>query len=137
MVDNKTLTDIIYQYKNTTFSWGEFDCCIFTVKVVEEFTNRNLPYWKEIINYKDRKGSMKALAKIGCKELKDLPNVILGNPIKSIEKVKLGEPVYLTREDTGEGLLGICNGTRAYFVNRPVGITARKIEECEFCWSID
>lgn len=133
----KTLSDIIYQYKDAEFSWGDFDCCIFTAKVVEEYFNKDLPYWKDIITYKDRKGAMKALKKIGCNEVKNLPGIILGTSIKPIEEVKLGEPVYMIREDTGEGLLGVCNGARAYFVQRPEGITARKIEDCEFCWSID
>lgn len=105
--------------------------------VVEEYTGKKLPHWREVISYKDRKGSVKALRKLGCKNIKDLPSIILGNDIKPIEEVKLGEPVYMIREDTGEGLLGVCNGARAYFVNRPKGITVRLIEDCEFCWSID
>lgn len=132
----KTLTEIIYQYKDTEFSWGTYDCCIFAAQIIEEYTGKELPYWKDVITYNDRKGAMKALKNLGCKELKDLPDVVLGTNIKPIEEAVLGDPVYHIRKDTGEGLLGICNGARAYFVKRPKGITALKLEDCEFCWSL-
>ena len=79
---------------------------------------------------------MKALKKIGCKKLKDLPDIILGTSKKDIEKVKLGDPVYYINEE-GQGILGVCNGVRAYFLCVEGGLTARKIEECEFCWSVN
>jgi hypothetical protein len=132
----KSLTDIIYQYKDTNFSWGDLDCCIFTVKVVEEFTGRKLPFWRDVIFYNDYKGAMKALRKLNCKNLKDLPSVILGNPKKDIKDVKLGEPVLYINEDN-VAILGVCNGVRAYFLQDGGGLTARPISNCECCWSIN
>lgn len=130
------LTDIIYQYKHTKFNWEALDCCIFTAKIVEEYTGKNLPYWKEVIDYKDYKGAMKALKKLNCKDLTDLPEKILGKNKKDISKVKLGEPVYYINEE-GTGILGVCNGARAYFLQQEGGLTARNIEDCLYCWSID
>jgi len=66
----------------------------------------------------------------------DLPEIILGTPKKDISEVKLGDPVYYINENN-IGILGVCNGKRAYFLQEDGGITARKIEECKYCWSIN
>ena len=131
-----TLTDIIYKYKDTKFSWQGIDCCIFTVKVVEEFTNRTLPFWRDVIQYTNYEGAMKALNKLDCKDLVDLPSIILNTPKKNISQVKHGEPVYYINQN-GIGILGICNGVRAYFLQKNGGLTTRPINDCEYCWSID
>jgi len=130
------LTDIIYKYKDSKFSWKNFDCCIFTVNVIQEYTNRNLPYWEDAIGYTTYSGAMKALKNLGCKTLVELPEIILGTPKKPISEVKLGEPVYYINEE-GEGILGICNGAQAYFIAKGDGLVTRKIEDCLYCWSID
>lgn len=132
----KNLTDIIYKYKEAQFSWGELDCCIFTASIVEEFTGRKLPYWKDVLNYKDYKSSVKTLKNLGCDKVEDLPSIILDTPKKDISKVKLGEPVYHI-DIHGEGLLGICNGAQAYFLQEGGGLTTRPIKDCSYCWSID
>ena len=133
-MNNKTLTDIIYQYEDATFSWGEFDCCIFTATIVEEFSGKTLPHWRNVLQYPDAKGAAKALKKLGCKEVLDLPSIILNTEKKDISEVKLGDPVYYVEKE--RGLLGICNGARAYFITKD-GLTARNIEACEYCWSVD
>lgn len=132
----KDLTAIIYKYKGSKFSWGKIDCCVFTASVVEEFTGRDLPYWKDILNYTNLKESMKTLKKLKCEKLEDLPSVILNTEKKDISEVKLGEPVYCINED-GIGMLGICNGVRAYFLQTGGGLTARPIEDCLYSWSIN
>lgn len=135
MID-KDLTKIIYQYKDTQFHWGNLDCCIFTACIVEEFWDKELPKWKEVITYNNYKGAMKALRKLNCKELVDLPSVILDTPKKDISEVKHGEPVYYVNED-GIGILGICNGVRAYFLQKGGGLTARPVKKCLYCWSVN
>jgi len=135
-VVKKNLTSIIYKYKDLKFNWKDFDCCIFTVNVVEEYTGCPLPLWREVIDYTNFRGAMKALRKLGCKDLKNLPDIILDTPKKPISEVKLGEPVYYINEE-GEGILGVCNGAQAYFLKRNDGLVTRKIENCLYCWSID
>ena len=136
-VDIKNLTNIIYKYKNHNFSFAEgFDCAIFTVKVVEEYKEISLPLWKEVISYTTYKGALKAIKELGCKSLVDIPGLILGVDKKDISKVKLGEPVYFINQDN-RGVLGICNGVRAYFLKRNGGLTTINIEDCLYCWSID
>jgi len=132
----KNLTDIIYQYKDTEFSWGNLDCCIFTVKVVEEYKDITLPLWRDVVTYKKEKGAMKALIKLGCKSIVDLPSIILNTPKKDISQVKLGYPVYYINEDN-IGILGVCNGVRTYFLQKGGGLTARNTQDCKYCWSID
>jgi len=132
----KTLTDIIYQYKNETFNWGGLDCCIFTVKIVEEYKDITLPLWRKVAIYNKEKGAMKALVKLGCKSLEDLPSIILNTPKKDISQVKLGEPVYYINEND-IGILGVCNGARSYFLQRGGGLTARNTQDCKYCWSIN
>lgn len=132
----KTLTDIIYQYKDKQFTWGVYDCCVFVATCVEQYTGKELPKWKEVVNYKNKNGAMKALRKLGCKKLSDLPQIILDTPKIPISKVKTGYPVYYVNEE-GEGILGICNGAQSYFINREKGLATRRTEECLYCWSID
>jgi len=132
----KNLTQIIYQYKDTSFSWGELDCCIFSIVVIEEFNNKTFPLWRDVIQYKNYKGAMKALLKLGCKKLEDLPSIILNTERKDISQVKLGDAVYYINEDN-IGILGVCNGVRAYFLQQGGGLTTRPISACEYCWSVN
>jgi len=132
----KTLTDIIYQYENNKFSWGKFDCATFSVGVLEEYRNKKVPQRENNIKYNDYKSAMKSLKNLGCKEVLDLPSVLLNTPKKDISEVKLGDIVYYINEDK-IGVLGICNGVRAYFLQEGKGLTARPIEDCIYCWSTD
>lgn len=131
-----TLTNILEKYKSSSFSWGEFDCCIFVATVIEEHTGKQLPYWKEVLTYKNYKESVKALKKLGCKKIEDLPGVILNKPKRPVSEVKHGDPVYYINED-GVGILGICNGVRAYFLQKGGGLTARSIDKCKYCWNVN
>ena len=79
---------------------------------------------------------MKALNKLNCNSIIDLPSIILNTPKKDISSVKTGEPVYYVNEDD-TGILGVCNGVRAYFLQKDGGLTTRPIEDCIYCWSID
>lgn len=131
------LTDIIYQYENATFSWENFDCCTFSMSVIEEFIGKELINWKkEILDYKSAKESLKFLKKAGCKSLREAPEKILGVKEKSISEVKLGDLVYYINEDD-QGIMGVCNGMRAYFLSWDGGLTARNIKDCECCWSLN
>lgn len=131
-----SLTEIIYKYKYKKFSWGEFDCCIFTVKVVEEYTGKVLPIWRDILNYKDWRSALKMLKSIGCNKLEDLPGIILNTNKKDILEVKLGEPVFYINEDN-KGILGVCNGERSYFLQKGSGLTTRNTKDCLYSWSIN
>lgn len=137
MLKDRNLTDIIYQYKSYNFTWGKFDCCLFTIMVIEEYTGKTFNSWRKVLskynNYSEAKLAMK---KLGCKKVEDLPSIILATPKKDISNVKLGEPVYYVNEK-GEGLLGICNGAQAYFVQFGEGLVTRPIEDCIYSWSID
>ena len=135
---NKDLTKIIYQYKNKEFSYeNHWHCSIFCAKVIEEFTGKEIPGWKEkaeLIN--DWPSAAKILKSLGGKSIRDVPSIFLGaDKKKDISEAKRGEPVCYINED-GEEILGICNGQRAYFLTESEGLTARRIEECECCWSI-
>lgn len=76
------------------------------------------------------------MKKLGCNTLEDLPEIILGKPKLPISEAKRGYPVYYINEE-GQGILGVCNGSRAYFLQVGGGLTPRKIEDCLYCWSID
>lgn len=131
----KTITEIISKYKETNFEWGQVDCCIFAINVLEEYNDKVFPKWRDVLNYKDYKSSVKTLKKLGCTKLDDLPGVILGTVKKDILEVKHGDAVYYINED-GHGILGICNGVRAYFLQYGGGLTARNVQDCLYCWSV-
>ena len=132
----KTLTDILYQYKNTKLEYGVIDCCVFTARVVEEYFNLDLPLWKELLVYDNYNDALRVLRKNNIKSIQELPTVILGVEKKPISEVKLGEPVYLINAN-GQGVLGICNGMRAYFIQPDVGLIALPIDKCLYAWEID
>lgn len=131
----KTLTDILYKYKNTKLEYGNIDCCVFTAKVVEEYFNLDLPLWKDLLIYDNYKDAIRTLRKNGIKSVEDLPTAILGVEKKPISEVKLGEPVYAVNEE-GQGVLGVCNGMRAYFLHSKVGLMAVPIETCLYAWEV-
>lgn len=130
-----TLTDIICQYSEKSIEWGKFDCCIFTASVVEQFTGHKLPLWRDLTNYTSYKDALRKLRKNGINSLEELPTAILGTPKQDISKVKLGNPVYYIN-DKGEGVLGVCNGARAYFLHHNGGLAAVPIKNCKYCWSL-
>ena len=132
----KTLTDILYQYRDVKLEYGNIDCCIFTAKVVEEYFNIKLPLWKDILTYNNYKEAMQVLQKNGINSIEDLPTAILGSEKRDISEVKPGDPVYLINEK-GQGVLGICNGMRAYFLHSEKKLVALPIENCLYCWSIN
>ena len=132
----KTLTDIIYKYKDKEFSYPDgLDCVIFSLKIAEEYTEKEIIGWKEITTYKTYKGALKTIKKLGCKDVSEVLEAALNIPRQDISQVKLGDIVHYVNEQ-GRGILGVCNGVRAYFLQEDGGITARRIEECDYCWSI-
>jgi len=135
---DKNLTDIIYQYKTKKLSYPDgLDCAVFTAKILEEYHGKIIPGWREITTYTTPEGAQDTIKRLGCKEFHEVPGKILGDgKKKDISKVKLGEPVYYINEN-GAGILGVCNGARCYFLQNGGGITARKTEDCSYCWSID
>jgi len=132
----KNLTNIIYQYKNQEFSYPQgLDCAVFVAKIMEEYSGKKIPNWREITTYKTYRGALKTIKKLGCKNFDEIPELMLGGK-RDISEVKLGDAVYYINEQ-GRGILGVCNGVRAYFLQRGGGITARNVKECLYCWSID
>ena len=131
----KTITEIVNKYADTNWKWGKLDCCIFSVSVLEEYNNITFSKWREVLNYTDYKSSVRTLKKLGCNSLDELPSIILGTPKKGIKEVKHGDAVYYINED-GQGILGICNGVRAYFLQYGGGLTARNVGDCLYCWSV-
>lgn len=131
-----SLTDIIYKYKHKKLDYVNLDCCTFTGKVVEEYYNIDLPIWKELSEYNNFSGALKALKEKGINSLEEIPTKILGTERKSISEAETGNVVY-TLNDKGQGVLGICNGVRAYFIQPEIGIIAVPIEECLYAWDVN
>jgi hypothetical protein len=131
-----TITDLIYKYKNIEFKWGENDCCTFAADIAWKFKGKNPPNIKEIFNYKDLRGSIKWMNKVGAGALDEVPEKYLGLQKKNISEVKHGDIVYYMNEN-GQGIMGICNGCRAYFLQYGGGVTARPVEDCTYCWSVE
>lgn len=132
----KSLTDIIYNYKNKKFNWGTLDCSIFVTECAAEYKGKKFPKMQEIMKYNSKIGAMKALRNLGCRSLSEAPEIILDTPKIPMSKVKVGYIVYYVNEE-GEGILGICNGAQSYFLNKEGGLVTRRTEDCLYCWSID
>ena len=132
------ITQLLQQYKDNNFSWGTMDCCVFAGELAEKINEKplHLENWRDFLDYSNMEESKKTIKELGGKKMKDLPSIILGTPIKNISEVKHGDIVY-SEDENGDGMLGVCNGVRAYFMAKGKGITARPVTECISCWSIN
>ena len=132
------ITELIQQYKDKDFSWGTVDCCIFAVELAEQLSTKplHMSNWRDLVTYTDIKESDKTVKEFGADGIKDLPGIVLGTSRKNISEVQHGDIVYM-EDENGFGALGICNGVRAYFMTKPKGLTARMVEDCIYCWSIN
>jgi hypothetical protein len=129
------LTDLIYEYKDKEFKWGTIDCCTFVADIAWRFKNKTPPNIKDIYDYKDLRGSIKWMAMVGAGSLDEVPEKFAGLKRKDISEVKHGDIVYYLNEN-GYGIMGICNGCRAYFLQYGGGLTARNVKDCLYCWSV-
>lgn len=135
-----TITDLIQEYKNSEFKWGEIDCVTFATTVAYKYKNKEVPNIQENITYNDIKSALQWLKALGIDSFDDLhkaPELFAGLKKKDISEVKHGDIVYYVDSEHKSGLLGICNGVRAYFLSTKNGLTARNIEECKYCWSVE
>lgn len=132
----KTLTDIIYKYRNQSLDYSTLDCCTFTAKIVEEYFDIDLPLWKDMLGYNNYKDALRVLKKHNINSIEELPTKILGTEKKPISEVKTGDVVYALN-DNNDGVLGICNGVRAYFIQPEIGIIAVPIEKCIYAWDVN
>lgn len=135
----KTITDLIQEYKNTKFEWGKVDCVTFAATVAYTYKGLEVPDIQKNIKYKDIKSALKWLKHLGIDSLDDLhkaPELFAGLERKDISEVSHGDIVYYIDSETNAGLMGVCNGVRAYFLCVDGGLTARNVEECKYCWSV-
>lgn len=132
-VDN--LTDIIYSHRDDNFQYGTLDCCIFVAEILEEYHGKKLlKEWRSILTYDSVISAYKTLRKLGVRQVIDLPPIMINGERKPISEVKHGDVVYYREKDGG--MLGICNGVRAYFMNHN-GLLAVPVNKCKYCWSFN
>lgn len=131
---NKDLTNVIYKHREKKFQYGQFDCCIFVGEVLEEYWDIQIPKWRKFQNYSNIRSSLKTLKKLGATGIHNVLTVLLDTPRLETGTPHLGAPVYYINE-TGQGILGICNGVRSYFVAED-GLTTRSTKDCKYHWRI-
>ena len=135
-----TITELLQEYKNSKFEWGRTDCVSFAADIAYRYQGKEVPNLQKDQTYNDTKSALKWLKNLGIDNFDDLykaPELVLGVKRKDISEVKHGDIVYYIEPETNAGLMGICNGVRAYFLCWDGGLTARNIEDCTYCWSVD
>ena len=136
----ETITSLIQKYKGKEFKWGELDCVTFAANVAFTYKQKEVPNIQKHQQYSDMKGALKWLRSIGINNLDDLhkaPELFAGLKKKDISEVKHGDIVYYIDPGLNQGLLGVCNGVRAYFLSVEGGLTARNVKDCKYCWSVE
>lgn len=136
----KTITDLLQEYKDSEFEWGKVDCVTFASSIAHKYKGKPVPEIQKDYTYNDMKSALKWLKNLGVNSLDDLheaPELFLGIKKKDISEVQHGDMVYYVDPGTEAGLMGICNGVRAYFLCWDGGLTARDVKDCKYCWSID
>lgn len=137
MLSNKSITELILEYKinHDTYIKGEVDCCIFVADIVKQLTG--IDYAENLRNkYSTIPEHIKLIEKIGCKSISDLPNILLKTKKKLGKEAKYSDVVYWEPNTESEGMLGICNGARAYFFSLSGKLIAIPIEECLYSWEL-
>lgn len=100
--------------RNTPFSWGTHDCCMFSADVVLAMTGTD--YAEEFRGkYTTATGATKALKKYGLGSIENSLTVKFGEPVHPF-KAGRGD-VVLADMPTGKAL-GICLGEKAAFAGK-------------------
>lgn len=97
--------------RDVPHSYGRHDCAIFTANAVKAQTGRDFARGMRG-RYKSAATSIRFVHSLGYDDLAALVTAKLGEPIA---------PAFAQRGDvvmTGEGALGICMGSLAFFVGR-------------------
>lgn len=134
-----TITELLQEYKNSEFEWGKVDCVSFAASIAYRYKGKEIPNIQKEHSYNDIKSALKWLNNLGIDNFDDLhkaPELFAGLKKKDISDVEHGDIVYYIDPGLNQGLLGVCNGVRAYFLSTEGGLTARNIEECIYCWSV-
>lgn len=141
-VDNwpKLLNELLVKAENERFSWGEFDCFIWTSWVVERISGISLAkdYCAKFgLTLDDRpymttKGMMRTLKKLKCDSFFELVCKIYGEPIEA-KFAQRGDLVMVSIPGLIMPSLGICRGMDAMFKTR----TSNEfipISKCKYAW---
>ena len=136
---NKTITELLEEYKDSKFKWGKMDCVAFAANIAYKFKDKPVPNIQKDWEYHDAKSALKWLKNLNIDDFNKLyeaPELFVGLKKKDISDVIHGDIVYYINEKE-QGIFGICNGCRAYFLSEEGGLTARDIKDCLYCWSVD
>ena len=98
----------VIKHKDTPFSWGTWDCCMFSNALIREITGEDLI--PEILNWDDEETAIKSI--------KDYGKTMLGSISKAVKEKKGINAInksYMTRGDLvvfkqKSQLVGICDG---------------------------
>lgn len=120
------LNDVISQ--SGVFEWGNNDCCMFAVRVVEAITG--VDHGKPYRGYKTAKGAASRLLKHGGVE--GIATKELGEP-KSPLLARRGDVVSF--ETQNQIALGICAGDKIIAVSQ-AGLVSFSMREAIKAWSV-
>ena len=90
----KDFDEFVEAEANTSFSWGKWDCILFTNAMIKKLSNENLlpKEWK----WKDKKEAMQCIDKYG--KGKGLAAAI-DNAVKKVEGIKKIDQMFMSKGD--------------------------------------
>lgn len=121
------LTAKIEEWRAVPFVWGETDCAMFVIDVVNAFTDRAIEN-RSLGRYDSEFGARRVIA-------------TLGEDLAALVSLRFGAPIAVTFAQRGDVLLresnlGICLGQHASF-RTPAGLVDFATLECEQAWKVE
>ena len=100
----RRLYDVIEAHKDTTFGWGQHDCCLFAARCVDAMCNTEYEAGLQA-EYQDERSAMEYIASFGS--IKEAVDSWLGEP-QNLNFTQRGDVVLF--DNDGRETLGVCLG---------------------------
>jgi len=132
----KTFNDIIYSFQGKDFKYGEQDCFLFIIDVIEQLGGKvNLSTLKGA--YNNLEEALLLLKSLGYEDYLNAVDEIIITDRKLATEANHKDLVFIQLKDSPfGGALGICHGKRAYFLTEK-GICAFTLKKCKYAWSLE
>ena len=120
----------IAKWRESTFDWIESHCVVFGAGWVEEM--EGFDPMAKVGNSKGKMDAVRLISRFGS--LENAVTKSLGRVSRSARFAAVGDIVLFS--GAGIGAIGICNGSIAFVLGEPAGVTMAEMNEAVCCWSI-
>lgn len=125
----RRLYDVIEAHKDTTFGWGQHDCCLFAARCVDAMCDTEYEAGLQA-EYQDEHSAMKYIGSFGS--IKSAVDSWLGEP-QNLNFTQRGDVVLF--DNDGRETLGICLG-RDIVSTGEMGLVSISMSYALYSWAV-